>query len=451
MKLLRWLWPGLFIKRWFFVFAAGLALFTAGWAVVLDPITLIRFDVILRDAVRWLTGLFLPPRVIGVALIGLGLAVVAWAAQGAFRSVTSVLLPERKEKLSELIVRRRHADRGPRIVAIGGGTGLSTLVRGLKRFTSNLTAIVTVTDDGGSSGRLIGELGMPPPGDIRNVLVALADEETLMADLLQYRFDRGSLQGHTLGNLLIGALNEMTGDFERAVAESSRVLAVRGRVLPATAERVQLVATMADGTQVAGETAITAARGVIRRLSLQPEAPRPVAAALEAIAEADIIVLGPGSLYTSVMPHLLIPALRDAIMQSPALTFYVVNVMTQPGETDGYDAADHVRALIEHARPGIIDVALVNTATVDPQRAAPYHAQGATLVAPVLDKVQALGVRPLPVDVVSASDLVRHDPERLAIALLRAWMRLRPQSSRRVFDDLLLNEQLRVAFNRRRT
>ena len=440
MRWARWLMPGLRVKRWFVLFAAGILMFASGWAIIVDRPSLAALDALVRRGVAFMTGSHLPPWLGGMVLAGLGAAAVLAAVYGAYRSVTSALVPE--ERAGDLIVQRRRADRGPRIVALGGGTGLSTLVRGLKEYTSHVTAVVTVTDDGGSSGRLVDELGILPPGDIRNVLVALADMEPLMEQVLQHRFSRGSLAGHSLGNLLLGALTEVLGDFEEAVRQSSRVLAVRGQVLPSTAQPVRLCAELDDGTVVRGETRVSGSGRPIRRVFLEPGDARPPAAALEAVAEADLIVLGPGSLFTSVLPNLLIEPLRDAIRASGALKVYVVNVMTQPGETDGFSAADHVRAVLEHTGPGLVDVALVNTGPVDPARLAAYRAQGADVVRADLDAVARLGVLPVGAPVVASGDLVRHDPRLLAAQVLRLLLdRGLPRA--RFFDLLWLSERLR--------
>ena len=240
--------------------------------------------------------------------------------------------------------------RRPRIAALGGGTGLASLLRGLKRAPVDITAIVTVADDGGSSGRLRRELGVLPPGDIRNCLVALADDESLMGTLFQHRFEDGDLAGHAFGNIFLAALSEVTGSFDLAIQESSRVLNIRGRVLPSTLAQIRLWAERADGEAVCGETSITGGRGPCRRVWLEPE-PRAHPPALEAIAEADLVLLGPGSLFTSVLPHLAVPDLARAVATAPGRRAYLCNVMTQPGETDGFDAVDHLAHVLE-AIPG---------------------------------------------------------------------------------------------------
>ncbi|HEY8449861.1 MAG TPA: gluconeogenesis factor YvcK family protein [Bacillota bacterium] len=443
MKGWGWLIPGLGLKRWFLLFGWGLLLFASGWAMAFEQSLVAGLEGVVHSGWQQLTGSLLPAPVAGGVLTLLGLALMTGAIGAGYRSVVSTLLPEAGGGIARTLIERRQADRGPRVVAIGGGTGLATLVRGLKQYTSNITAIVTVTDDGGSSGRLVGELGILPPGDIRNVLVALADMEPLMERLLQHRFRAGSLQGHAFGNLLIGALTEILGDFEQAVRESSKVLAVRGRVLPSTNRPLRLVAELADGRRLTGETNIVAARGRIRRLALDPPSAETLPEALNALAEADLIVIGPGSLYTSVLPNLLIPALAEGVRKSRALKVYVVNVMTQPGETDGFSAADHVRALLDHAGPGIVQYALVNTGGAGEARVAAYRAQGALPVRADLGAIRHLGVVPVAADVIADGDLVRHDPERLATALLRLLLRHGPVRARRLFDDFWLSRRLK--------
>ncbi len=307
---------------------------------------------------------------------------------------------------------------GLRVVALGGGTGLPVVLRALKGRAGSITAIVTVTDDGGSSGRLRGEMGILPPGDIRNCLVALAETEPLMEHLFQYRFTRGSLEGHAFGNLFIGALCDILGDFEAAVEAASRVLRVHGRVLPSTLANVQLRAVLADGREIRGETAIARSGGPIRRLHLDPAGCRPVPAALEALAAADLVILGPGSLYTSVIPNLLVQGIASAIRSSAAVKVYVANIMTQPGETPGYTAAGHLAAIYDHVGPGLIDWAVVNAGDIGAERLARYRAQGAEPVHADAAALEGLGVRVYARDLVSRDELVRHDPDALAQALL---------------------------------
>ncbi|MFN8122282.1 MAG: gluconeogenesis factor YvcK family protein [Thermoleophilia bacterium] len=304
----------------------------------------------------------------------------------------------------------------PHIAALGGGTGLSSLLRGLKRAPVDLTAIVTVADDGGSSGRLRRELGVLPPGDIRNCLVALADDESLMGKLFQHRFADGDLSGHPFGNLFLAALAEVTGNFDLAVQECSRVLKIRGSVLPSTLQHVRLWAERADGQHVCGETNIAAGLGACRRVWLDPP---PVAhpPAIEALASADIIVLGPGSLFTSVLPHLAVPEIAEAVATAPGLRAYVCNVMTQMGETDGFSVGDHVERILE-AAPGGLDVVVAHEGPLDPAAVAAYEAMGQEPVAADRARVEAMGVRLVTADLAEAGSVVRHRPEALAAVLL---------------------------------
>lgn len=305
-----------------------------------------------------------------------------------------------------------------RVVAIGGGTGLSTLLRGLKRRTEHLTAIVTVTDDGGSSGRLRRELGVLPPGDVRNCLVALADDESLMSALFSHRFTSGGLAGHSFGNLFLAALTEITGDFDRAIKESSKVLAIRGTVLPSTTRDVRLHALLSDGREVAGESRIGRAPVSVQRVWLEPGDAEALPLALERIRQAQVVVLGPGSLFTSIVPNLLVHGIREALVQTTAPVVYVANLMTQPGETAEFDARDHLDGIIRHVGIGVVDVMLVNEAPVAKESLARYVAQGAEPVTWERGETVYRGVRVIPGDLVGCNEHIRHDPERLADLVL---------------------------------
>lgn len=304
----------------------------------------------------------------------------------------------------------------PRIAALGGGTGLASLLRGLKRAPVDLTAIVTVADDGGSSGRLRRELGVLPPGDIRNCLVALADDESLMGTLFQHRFADGDLSGHPFGNLFLAALAEVTGNFDLAVQECSRVLRIRGQVVPSTLAQIRLWAEREDGEAICGETRIAGGVGACRRVWLEPEPPAHPPA-VEAIAEADLVLLGPGSLFTSVLPHLAVPDLAQAVADAPGIRAYVCNVMTQPGETDGFDAPAHVGRVLE-ALPGGVDVVIVHDGPIDPSALAAYAAGGQVPVEPATDELAAMGLSVVAADLAEAGAAVRHEPEALARVLL---------------------------------
>jgi uncharacterized cofD-like protein len=422
-RFISWFVPGLGVKRWVFAMAGGLLLLAAGVMLMTNVRPLGWLDVtVYRVAVSVLTlsrGL-LSPVALGTALIVGGLAVVFWSLRGAVRAVASALLPPGRHQLVEVLAQQRQRRRGPHVVVIGGGTGLSTLLRGLKSRTTNLAAVVTVFDDGGSSGRLRRELGILPPGDIRDCLVALAESEPLMTRLFEYRFHGGALDGHAFGNLFIASLTGVTGDLESAIKETSKVLNIRGRVLPSAVEDVTLWAEFTDGTIVEGESEITHTHKRIHRVGLKPTDVAAVPEVLQALADAELIVLGPGSLYTSVIPNLLVRGVSEAIRASRALRVYVCNVMTQPGETDGFSASDHVRVLRELIAPDIVTHVLVN---VQPPRnralVARYMAEGAEPVRPDLDAIADLGVVPVGEALISEEHLVRHDPRRLALALLR--------------------------------
>ena len=314
-------------------------------------------------------------------------------------------------------------ERGPKITAIGGGTGLSTMLRGLKKYTKNLTAVVTVADDGGCSGVLRRDIGMPPPGDIRHCMESLANVEPIMERLLTYRFQEGSLAGQSFGNLILAALNGVTGSFEEAVAQMSQVLAITGRILPVTSADVQLEAVFENGARVVGESKISSFKKEqdcrIAHVVLLPERPAALPAALQAIREADLILMGPGSLYTSVIPNLLVEGVVEAICRSEALKIYVCNIMTQEGETEGYTAADHVDALLSHGAPGLVDLCLANSAPVRPGLVEKYREEDAAPILVDRERIRAMGLELEEYPVASeGGDYARHDPDRLAAAVL---------------------------------
>jgi len=415
----KWLYPGLGIKRWLLLLVAGLLLLSLGVSFFYvqlyraieftGPASPVAYTLTLQFFPRWLRGLI---------LTGVGLGCVAIAVFRLSRSLISALYESDREDVVDVIYRRRMRQRGPRIVTIGGGTGLSTLLRGLKERTDNLTAIVTVADDGGSSGRLRRDLGLLPPGDFRNCITALAEAEPLMALLFQYRFGEGSgLDGHSFGNLFIAAMAGVTGDFGQAVRQSSKVLAVRGRVLPSTMQSVTLCAelaevTTADGTQhhVEGESRIPHAGAPIERVFLQPDDARGYGEAVQALLDAEVVVVGPGSLYTSILPNLLVKDIAAALRATEAVRIYVCNLAIQPGETDGYDAADHVRAIDNHVGEGLFDYMLVNDNT-EVQLQTDWNV---TMVKPTPGGVYRLWAA----DLVDTGRPWRHDPHKLAQSLM---------------------------------
>jgi uncharacterized cofD-like protein len=362
---LRWLVPGLGIKRWIALILIGTTLLGLGFAVFLLDFYRTAPQGWVAEFLRTisLSAIDRTPRAIIFGIVGILLVIAGtW---GLGRSLLSPFLRPGKKVIEQMSAHRRRG-RGPHVVAIGGGNGLAALLRGLKKHTNNITAIVTVADDGGSSGELRRNMGVLPPGDIRNCLAALSDDEEMISQIFQYRFAAGSgLEGHSLGNLLITAMTDITGSFEKAVAESGKVLAVQGRVLPATLHDVRLVADvqLKDGAkvmQVKGESQIPKAEGEVRRVWLEPNNPLAFPPALQALLTADLIVIGPGSLYTSILPNLLVPDLAEAIRVSRALKFYICNIASQRGETDFYSCGDHVRAIEKHLNGGSLDMLICN-------------------------------------------------------------------------------------------
>jgi len=359
--------------------------------------------------------------ILGLVFLLLGIYLTFRAVRSLINHIIETINPGLTAGKVDVYVRRRQLAQGPRIVAMGGGTGLSTLLRGLKNHSSNITAIVTVTDDGGSSGKLIQDKGMIPPGDIRNCLVALADAEKSMTDLFQHRFknDSGTLSGHAIGNLLIAALvDQAKGDFEKAIEIASDVLAIRGRVVPSTLERVQLRAVLEDGGEITGETAIVAAGRRIRRIHLDPPNCIGYRDAVDAIQEADLICIGPGSVYTSVIPNLLVPEIAEALRLSKAPKVYICNVMTQPGESDSFSASEHVSTIIGNTERKVFDYVMVNTGTPNESLLGKYRDVGQHMVEPDIDRIRPMGVKVLQGNFMSDSDFVRHDPMKVAARLM---------------------------------
>jgi uncharacterized cofD-like protein len=423
----RWLSPGIGLKRWLVVVFVGELLLALAGALLLrqvyrdytfGPGSNVLYVLTLQFVPYWVRGL-----VVGVAGVGL-------FGYGSWRAIRVLMGPflaaEGDQPLVEVIYQKRFLSRGPKIVVIGGGTGLSTLLRGVKEHTSNITAVVTVADDGGSSGRLREELGIPAVGDIRNCIAALADSEPLMAELLQYRFPgeaEASLGGHTVGNLLLAAMSSVQGDdFEEGVRQMNRVLAVRGQVVPSTGTAVTLHARLVGGTEVAGQSEI-AKSSRIDRVWLTPDHVTASDDARRAIDEADLIVIGPGSLYTSILPSLLLPELLSAVRSSGAVKLYVCNVATQRGETQGYDLADHLAAIESHTGAGWIDVVLANN-RFDAKRPGSYGAEVVKLRWPhTAIFTQSATPRLVLEDVVDPENAHHHDPARLATAVMHIYER----------------------------
>jgi len=363
---LRWLVPGLGVKRWLVLVLLGITLLGVGLAILILDIYRTAPETWWLPIISTASLRFLPRPLRALIFGALGTALIIGGLWGVNRSLMAPFLKPGR-KVVDALEGHRKRGRGPRVVVLGGGHGLANLLRGLKDYSHNLTAIVTVADDGGSSGRLRKSFGILPPGDIRNCLAALSNDEAMLTQLFQYRFANGSsgLDGHSFGNLFISALSEITGSFEEAVAESGRVLSVSGRVLPSTLHNVQLVADiilphLVSEVRVAGESQIPETNGKVRRVWLEPNAPPGFPQAIHALLAADVIVIGPGSLYTSILPNLLVPDIADAIRSSRALKLYVCNVATQFGETEGYTCFDHIKAIEEHAGNGLFDAIVAN-------------------------------------------------------------------------------------------
>jgi len=414
LRLMRWFYPGLGVKRWLFVCVVGTLLLVNGlnrWLIAEG----LHFHVN-----EWLDNLvddLFSPSYLSWIFIAGGLALIVFGTMQWLRSIIRASRLGGGDRLVDTLLQMRLSN-GYNIVAIGGGTGLSTLLRGLKKYTTNLTAVVTVSDDGGSSGRLQKELGVLPPGDVRNCLVALADDEALVTDLFKYRFSEGNgLVGHSFGNLFLAAMTGITGNFDAAVKESSRVLNIKGRVLPATLGVVRLCATLQDGTTVEGESNISASHARIERVYFDPAFAAPLGEVIEALRQADAIILGPGSLFTSVIPNFLVDRIALEVERSAAVKMYVCNVMTQPGETDALKASQHLEALLKNASAKVCDYVIVNDQPPSKLLAA-YAQEGQTPVEPDLDRIRALGAIPVSAAVISETDTVRHDPARLASVVI---------------------------------
>ncbi|MFH1245299.1 MAG: gluconeogenesis factor YvcK family protein [Candidatus Omnitrophota bacterium] len=397
MKRFKWLYPGIKIKRWVMMCILGMGMISVG-----------SMDLVSPD--------YLCVRVLGGINLVWGIMVIFVSFERTVKSFLSLFITYKEgNKLLDMVYQKKQLAQGPKIVVIGGGTGLSTLLVGLKDYTSNITAIVTVADDGGSSGRLREQFGLLAPGDIRNCLVALADTEPLMRNLFQFRFDgQAELKGHSFGNLFITAMTKITGDFEKAVKESSKVLAIRGRVIPSTLEQVGLIAEYEDGTRVEGESKISHSSQLIKKIHLDREDCEPTPEAVEAIKDAEAIVFGPGSLYTSIIPNLLIREITKTVLESSAVKIYICNIMTQSGETDKYKASDHVEAIVAHAKSKLFHYCILNVAEIPDELLRKYDAEKACPVIADADKIEEMGFSVIKENLVSTNDYVRHDSQKLS-------------------------------------
>ncbi len=411
-----WLIPGLEIKRWLALIFLGSVFIIAGILTLSNPDNVYDVLKVIRAAVKENYEL------VAAIVIFIGSILFFKGWQKTNLSMLDIHTGKEKESVLETLYRRKKLNKGPKIVAIGGGTGLSMLLKGIKKITNNITAVVTVGDDGGSSGRLREEMGVLPPGDIRNCIAALADDEDLVTKLFQYRFDVGEgLKGHSFGNLFLTALCSITGDMVRAVKESSNVLSIRGRVLPSTLDNMKLVAEMEDGRIIHGESSIPEAHGKIKKLFTEPAECKALPEVIDAIKNADLIIMGPGSLYTSVIPNLLIKEIANAVAKAQAKKIYVCNIMTQVGETDNYSVASHVNALIDHAGSSdILDAVLVNNSI--PKNISPAYAKNNSYpVVLDMENLKPTGVKLVSSKLIeeeeSKNGLVRHSSSRVARAV----------------------------------
>ncbi len=420
-----WLLPGLEVKRWFLLLITGAVISAIGLCIIFN----LKPVYSLINMIMKITQM-LPSEIIGWLLVASGAVFFLTGWLNANYSILDVKNERNRHAVLEDLYRRRKLNRGPKIVAIGGGTGLSTMLKGIKKITNNITAVVTVGDDGGSSGKLREELGVLPPGDIRSCITALADDEDLVTKLFQYRFKDGEgLTGHSFGNLFLTALCSITGDMVRAVKESSKVLSIRGRVLPSTLDDMRLVAEMDDGSIIKGESNIPESGKKIKRLFSKPDNCKPLEDVIWAIHDADLIILGPGSLYTSVIPNLLIKDIAKAVNDSKAKKIYVCNIMTQPGETDNFTVSDHIRTLITHAGyRKIMDAVLVNS-NLPANLLAPYKDAGSEPVIVDNEEINKMGIEIVQKNLIEDkrfddghSSFVRHSPGKLA-RIIYYWYR----------------------------
>lgn len=412
---LKWFYFGMHIKRWLALVIIGVAIMGLGFGYILREIYV---TYTFPGWVYYMTLQFLPRFVRGALFIMSSIGLIVFAVWKLNTSLLTAFIPQRgDDSILNTIYRYRYQARGPKVVAIGGGTGLPVLLRGLKQHTSNLTAIVTVGDDGGSSGRLRRELGVLPPGDVRNCIAALAEAEPLMTELFQYRFNEGSgLEGHSFGNLFIVAMSGITGNFEEAIRETSRVLAVRGQILPSALSSVTVHARTEENETISGESSITERGTRIREVFLQPANVQANPEAIRAILEADLIVCGPGSLLTSVLPNLLVDGIRQALAISQAAKVYVCNVATQHGETDGFSVSDHFQTLVRHIGPGLFDYVLANDNVKGPLPES-WQSMPVNVDTNVTD-----GARVVTADVVSEKNRYHHDSEKLATAIMNTYV-----------------------------
>lgn len=441
-KIFRWLAPGLRIKRWLLLFTIGVVCLIFGLLLLLNYQWLWFIEDFCLKILYQLTGSYNYTAIVMVSMVAMLVGIVGMyiGAKKTVSTIVHAILPSNENnKVGDYIFNHLKLDQGPKIVVIGGGTGLSMLLRGLKKHSSNLTAIVTVADDGGSSGRIREDLQMIAPGDLRNCLVALAEKESLMEQLFKYRFPgEGDLSGHSFGNLFLAAMTGVLDDnVEAALDASSKILKVRGRVIPSTTDNVNLCAVGVDGKVICGESLIPEMGQPIKSVYLEPEEVFAEGAALQAIDEADMIILGPGSLYTSIMPNLLINKITEHIKASKATKMYICNVMTQPGETAGYTVADHIEAIENHAGVGLIDMVLVNETKFKQGIIDRYAKVGAEPVEIDAERIEEKGIKIVRANLIDSENKAVHDSMRLAKVVIDIYNAMQTEIEPHVLEYYL--------------
>ncbi|MEI6285620.1 MAG: gluconeogenesis factor YvcK family protein [Bacillota bacterium] len=440
-RYMQLLYPGMHIKRWLLLALVSLSIASFGLGLFLNYNLIMYVEGLIFSYAHYLFGwpFYSIVQFTGLLIFCLGVVVTYFFVKRGLRNMVYELLPGEHGHIIDNLFKGRRLRSGPKIVAIGGGTGLSVLLRGLKSITANITAIVTVADDGGSSGALREQLHIVPPGDMRNCMVALSDAEPLMERIMQHRFDsEGALGGHSLGNLFIAALAKELGDIELAMEAASKLLKINGKVIPSTKQNIRLCAEMADGEIVVGESKITKAGKKIHRVFLDTLDVNVPASAIDAVLNANIIIFGPGSLYTSIIPNLLLGQLTDAIKRSSAAKIYICNVMTQSGETDGYSASDHVQAILDHAGK-VVEYVVVNNREVIQSLKELYAGKKAFPVLGDIDKIRELGVIPVEADIICETNYVRHDHTKLPDVIIELVYGILGKNKRRFWDKFIRN------------
>lgn len=414
----KWLYPGIKIKRWLILFILSFIVMFVGFSGIIGGF----FNFIKIEKINFDNFFYRLHKLkfIDYLLFLLGFIGMFLAIRRTYFSILAIFGPHREREFINIAYQKAKLKRGPKIVAIGGGTGMPNVLRGLKQYTSNLSAIVTVADDGGSSGRLRKDYKVLPPGDIRNCIVALADEETLLGKLFQYRFEKkGDLAGHSFGNLFLTALTQIIGDLPKAINESSKVLAVSGKVYPVTLDNIVLKAKLKGGRKITGESNIPKAEGEIERIYISPAKCKPYPATITAIKSADIITFGPGSLFTSVIPNLLVSGIVEAIKRSKALKVYICNIMTQSGETTNFRVSDHIKAIFNHTGTKIIDCVIANNKLPDIKILKKYEKENSYPVEIDKHEIARLGVKLFEGQLFKPGKYIRHDPELLAKMIMK--------------------------------